>query len=178
MDSSLSKFFASAAPERIAVLLAVMVGVFGCATASRDVDPEAELREGYTVVEGGLASAPVLEDSGHRLLLFMQPSQAQEVLVCVSENQEQSQILDDLARELSRTEAPILLYGTRVTGAWREYRSGIDFYFEAVGYHRAEADRYFVVMTEYGDRFQDVFRGLSWSRFLGSVARTAARQGF
>ena len=129
-------------------------------------------------MNGTLSAPPRIEANGERLVLFVVPDNEERTLVCVTENEEHEQILADVAQHLAETAAPIVLYGRRVEGQWREYITGVDFYFEVIAFQRAEVGSYVIVSTEYGDRFQDMFVGLSWSRFLSTVARTAAKQVF
>lgn len=150
-------------------------GTLACATRGPRPD---QADDRYTVLQGTLHAPPILEAGDQRLLLVMQVEGKDQPMVCATENEEEPRILKALAQHLGDSEEPILLYGRDLEGAWREYQSGVDFYFEAVGYHRPDADRYFIVLTEYGDRFGDVFSGLSWARFLSSVARSAARTAF
>jgi hypothetical protein len=159
-------------------LAAALLGLGACAIPGlQQRDPKTGLSGEHEVLEGTVEAA-VLERGGERLLLVLRVEGREEAVLCVTENDEKKEILDRLGAELASNGAPVVLYGKPVTGAWREYASGVDFYFEAIGHLRTDIGRYLVVQTEYGARFQDVFRGLGWTKFLGSVAKTAAKQAF
>jgi len=146
----------------------------GC-TAPRGDQAATHLAKEFDVVEGRLLAPPDMEASGHRMLLVLERSDGERV-VAVTYNAEEKHVLTDLAGHLVESDATIVLYGSHTNGdRWREYQDGIDFYFDAIAFYRPVPDRYFIVVTGYGDRLQDVLTAGGWKGFLSRVTSLASK---
>ena len=149
-----------------------------CAVNPRGAGARAALEDEYEVVEGRLVGAPDIEAGGHRLLLVLEREVdgERQLMVAVTYNQDERSVLEDLAGHLLESSEPVVLFGNATNGGgWREYQDGVDFYFHAIAYHRPIAERYFIVLAGYGDRFQDVITEGGWRGFLGRVASLAGK---
>ena len=53
--------------------------------------------------------------------------------------------------------------------SWNEYVTGVDMEVFAIGYFSIPAQKYQIIITNYGSRTGDAFRGVSWGKFVKKV---------
>ena len=150
----------------------LLIIISGCSTPQTMRD----LSENYATVRGRMVAPPSIQP--HRLFLYIQidPLEGQtagNILVCVAENKEKDQILQQLSTNIVEADKPLFLLGSPVKGAWNEYAEGIDFEVYAVGYYNPKAQKYQTVITTYGDRVQDVVSSIGWGNLLKAIGRKA-----
>lgn len=132
------------------------------------------MSEDFTLIEGHLVIAPVLEFKDTRLLFYLK-DEKDELKVGLAENEENKEVLRFVKAKLTGSRKPVILYVQPISKGYAEFISGIDFKVHGVAFYNEASDDYMVVSTDYGDRALDSIKGLGWGGFLESVAKRAAR---
>src|SRR3990167_3390838 len=142
----------------------------GCVSTLKDYT------ENYETIKGTVVAAPVIEDGGDRLIVYLKTDklveEKNEIIAAVAENGEKEKVLKLIADKILHSPNEILfIYGSRVQGPWREYIDGIDFEIVAIGVYNPYANAYDVILANYGTRAMDALRSVSWTGFIKTLGQ-------
>jgi hypothetical protein len=98
-----------------------------------------------------------------------------EVILCITENEQNKQVLINIAEYLNDPKAqgkPVFLYGRRLDSAWHEYVSGVNCTFDAIGLYVPANGQYVVIQSIFGD---GLFDQTDWKEFAITVVKTGIK---
>lgn len=100
---------------------------------------------------------------------------SKEVSLCITENDQNKQVLENIALYLGDPKAqgkPIVLYGRRLDSAWHEYVSGVNCTFDAIGLYVPASGQYVIIQSIFGD---GLFDQTDWKEFAVTVVKTGIK---
>jgi hypothetical protein len=98
-----------------------------------------------------------------------------EIILCITENEQNKQVLINIAEYLKDPKAqgkPVFLYGRRLDSAWHEYVSGVNCTFDAIGLYVPANGQYVVIQSIFGD---GLFDQTDWTAFAVTVFKTGIK---
>lgn len=120
--------------------------------------------------------ATITDNDGSVMLAPKVPAVvSKEVILCITENEQNKQVLINIAAYLSDSKSqdkPIVLYGRRLDSPWHEYISGVNCTFDAIGLYVPANGQYVIIQSVFGD---GMFDQMDWKDFALTVVRTGIK---
>lgn len=168
--------------KRVLISLAILA-LLGCVgpLKKEQGEPVQALASKYSTFQGIRAGAAELQDGNKELEVFLGTGEISdeepfsEVLYCKAYNEEKKPLIKllDLINDTPGDKV-IFLYGKKVKDKYKEYYSGLDCVFVAVGVYHTKARRYIYMDAVYGQSFKDYW---SWKVFMKSVIKQGTKYG-
>lgn len=127
------------------------------------------------LMQDGNGDTATTEDGTVVLAPKVPSAVSKEVILCITENEQNKQVLVNIAEYLKDSKAqgkPVFLYGRRLDSAWHEYVSGVNCTFDAIGLYVPESGQYVVIQSIFGD---GLFDQTDWTAFAVTVFKTGIK---
>ncbi len=132
-------------------------------------------KDNSTVMHDGNGDPSTTQDGSVVLAPKVPSVVSKEVILCITENEQNKQVLINIAEYLKDPKAqgkPVFLYGRRIDSAWHEYVSGVNCTFDAIGLYVPESGQYVVIQSIFGD---GLFDQTDWTAFAVTVFKTGIK---
>ncbi len=127
------------------------------------------------LLHDGNGDLPTTQDGNIILAPKVPSALTKEVILCITENEQNKQVLVNITSYLNDAKAqdkPIFLYGRRLDSPWHEYVSGVNCTFDAIGLYVPASGQYVVIQSSFGD---GLFDSMDWRSFVVTVVKTGIK---
>lgn len=132
-------------------------------------------RDTSTIMHDGNGDTSTTSDGTIVLAPKVPSVVSKEIVLCITENEQNKQVLINIAEYLKDPKAankPVFLYGRRLDSAWHEYVSGVNCTFDAIGLYVPDSGQYVVIQSIFGD---GLFDQTDWTAFAVTVVKTGIK---